>query len=685
MAKAPTKPTARKSPALELERTSVFPFDGFRKQLFLLLIIGFVFYANSLVNGYALDDGPMIKENNSVLAGTKGLKEIFGKHSMYAFYKKYNAADEFQGGRYRPLSIATFAIEQQFFGMKPGDEVVAEDHTGQFHQAKITGLDAFYVDVEYPGGDGNPVKDKVFGSQISTFHSETIPRHLDNLLIYLLTIGFVLYLMREQVFKNNPDLGFFCALVFAIHPIHTEVVDNIKSRDELMALLFAVMTLVFAFSYSEKKKLRYLFMGMLSLFCALLSKEYGVVMFALLPLFFYLILKKSAGGSMLASLPYFAIMLVFYIIRMIIIPPGQASHYHATEVLNNQYIAASGFAEKFCTKTYMLTRYLWMQLFPKNLCVDYSFKQIPFITFSDWHFWLSLVIHIGIVSATILLTIRRHILAFFLWFYLAHLFIISNLLMEIGTTLSERLIYSPSFAFCILAGYGLYYALQKLPDVSKQKTALLGVSLILVLVCGGRVMSRNADWKNDASLFTHDLSISPNSVLVCGNAAKGYLDMSGLPENKAIEKELIEKAIPPLRNALRLHPKYLNGYTNLAFAYFKMDMLDSTYANLLKGKQINQYNPLIRQYGGLFLQKGLDAARKKDIPTAIMLFNKAVALDQNNAEIWANLGGAYFTVLDYNNARIAWENALKIDPNHVEATRGYQQLMRMGVIPTPKQ
>jgi tetratricopeptide (TPR) repeat protein len=682
MAPASKKSAPRKTPVPELARKSLFPVDGFRKQLYLLLIIGFVCYANSLMNEYALDDGPMIKENGSVLAGTKGLKEIFSKNSMYAFYKKYHAVDEFKWGRYRPLSIATFAIEQQFFGLKPGDAVEVEDHDGKFHSGKITGLDAFYFNVEYPGADGNPVNDKVFGGQISSFHSETFPRHLDNLMIYLLTIGFVLYLMREQIFKSNPDLGFFCALIFAIHPIHTEVIDNIKSRDELMALLFAVMTLVFAFKYTDLKgtKLRYLIGGMLSLFCAMLSKEYGIVMLVLLPMFFYFVCNKTVLQSLWAALPYFAVMVLFYTIRFVIIPPASSAGYHATEVLNNQYIAASGFAEKFCTKVYMLFRYLWMLVYPGSLCVDYSFKQIPFITFGDWHFWFSLILYTGIVAGTVVLTMRRHVLAFFLWFYLAHLFIVSNLLTEIGTTLSERLIYSPSFAFCILAGYGLYQLVQRLPDFSRQKTVILGLSGLLVVLCGGRIMSRNVDWKNDASLFTHDLAISPNSVLVCGNAAKGYLDMSSLAENKGIEKELIYKAIPPLRNAIRLHPKYVTGYSNLAFAYFKLNMLDSTYANLLLARNISPNNSLVRQYSGLFLGKGLEEARKKNIPGAIVLFNKAVTLDQNNAEVWANLGGAYFTIQDFDNARIAWENALKIDPNHQEASRGYQQLIQMGKV-----
>jgi len=671
MAKAAKKAPA---PLPDLKPPGLFPFNTFRIQLLVLLLIGAIFYINSLSNEYALDDGVMIKENSYVLEGTKGLGKIFSKHSMAAYYEKNHARDEFEGGRYRPLSIASFAIEQSLFGMNPGDEVSYQDEKGQFKNGKITGLDAFYVNLDYTAADGTKHNEKVIGSAISTFHTETTARHFINVLLYLLTIGFVFYLMREQVFRDRPDLGFLCALLFAIHPIHTEVVDNIKSRDELMALLFLVMAFVFAFKHAEKKNTLHLFLGMASLFLALLSKEYGVVMFALLPLFFYIVQKKGAFKSLAASFPYYVTMGIYFFIRFKIIPFSTASGYHASEILNNQYIAATGFEEKFATKIYVLSKYLWLLVFPKTLCVDYSYNQIPFITFKDWHFWFSLVLHTGIVAATIFLFRKRHILSFFLLLYLAHLFLISNLAVEIGTTLGERLIYLPSFAYCIVLAYGLYYLIEKSGTYSVRKNVMLGVCSVLTLLCLVRVFTRNGDWKNDSSIFTHDLPIAPNSVLVNGNAGKAYIDMSNLPENKAHETELVKKSIPPLMHAESIHPTYVNGYLNLGVAYYKLGMWDSTYANCLKSHELNPRNPLLHQFGGLFVARGLEAARKKDMTTAIDMLTKASTLDQDNAEDWANLGGAYFTVKDYANAKTAWENALRLDPNHQEARRGYQAL-----------
>src|SRR6185369_7431243 len=85
------------------------------------------------------------------------------------------------GGRYRPLSVITFAIEIGIFG------------------------------------PGHPAKS-----------------HFVNIVLYGLLVVMLFKFMRDHLFKNNSLIPFIAALIFAIHPIHTEVVANIKSRDEIM-------------------------------------------------------------------------------------------------------------------------------------------------------------------------------------------------------------------------------------------------------------------------------------------------------------------------------------------------------------------------------------------------------------------------------------------------------------------
>ena len=92
------------------------PFSSFSIQALVIVFIGFVFYFNSLSNGYVLDDEIIIFKNDYVLEGFHGIAKILSTDAYDSFYKQMGATQQLSGGRYRPLSIVSFAIEQHFFG-----------------------------------------------------------------------------------------------------------------------------------------------------------------------------------------------------------------------------------------------------------------------------------------------------------------------------------------------------------------------------------------------------------------------------------------------------------------------------------------------------------------------------------------------------------------------------------------
>src|SRR5579872_2723574 len=75
---------------------------------FILLVIGFMIYANTIPGGYVLDDTAAIKTNKYVQEGVSGIPKIMQVDFWY-FYGQ-------NAGYYRPLSLITFAVEHQFFG-----------------------------------------------------------------------------------------------------------------------------------------------------------------------------------------------------------------------------------------------------------------------------------------------------------------------------------------------------------------------------------------------------------------------------------------------------------------------------------------------------------------------------------------------------------------------------------------
>src|SRR4051812_35140112 len=93
---------------------SLFPFPNHILAYIVLGLVSCVIYFNSIWNENALDDGIIIQKNEFVLKGTSGIKDIMTRDSYYSFYRQMNAQDQLKGGRYRPLSVVTFALEQEY-------------------------------------------------------------------------------------------------------------------------------------------------------------------------------------------------------------------------------------------------------------------------------------------------------------------------------------------------------------------------------------------------------------------------------------------------------------------------------------------------------------------------------------------------------------------------------------------
>jgi hypothetical protein len=157
----------------------------------ILAAVALGLYANTFGHGYALDDGIVILDNEYTKAGLSGLPRLLTEDSFQGFLGK--ETNPVAGGRYRPLSLVTFAIEIAAFGP----------------QHPFVG-------------------------------------HLLNALLYALCCVVLYQVMRSLLAQRTPDAGawmtlpFAAALLFAVHPLHTEAVANIKSRDEILALLFAL-------------------------------------------------------------------------------------------------------------------------------------------------------------------------------------------------------------------------------------------------------------------------------------------------------------------------------------------------------------------------------------------------------------------------------------------------------------
>ncbi len=610
-------------------KQGLYAIEGFRIQAIILIIIGFIFYSNSFFNEYALDDGIVIEKNEYVQKGIKGIPKILTSDAYESFYKQMNAKQQLSGGRYRPLSIVTFAIEQQFFGKKEKEKTPTD---------------------------------------IATI------RHILNVLFYIISIVVLLFFLRNYLLKDKPIAAFATCLFFLIHPLHTEVIANVKSRDEILSFLFITLTFIAAFRYREKKEKHQLFYAILFYFLALLSKEYAITLLILLPMLFYIVYEDSFKKSILETLPYLSVAACYLYIRFKIV--GSGATEPNPDVLNNPYLFATK-PEAWATKIEMLNHYLRLLFFPHPLSSDYSYSTIPYTNFKAVKVWLSIFIHLSMIVATIVLFFKRNILAFALAFYLLHLALVSNLIMDIGATMGERLVYHSSFGLALILGVLADRLLKKVKEKKTKMIMGVGLASVLVVLSAMKTIPRNSEWKNDATLFITDVNTVPNSALVNGNAGKSYIDLSEKPENKEREAELLSKAIYYLLKSNEIHKDYVNGYLNTGVAYYKLKDYDKAayYWNMAKERFPN--NPYItRSYkilAAAYYNEGMKIWSKNP-QKAIEFLDKAVVYAPQNADYWYNIGGASYTNGNFEKAKQAWIKTLQLNPQHQQAQQGMQAL-----------
>ena len=210
---------------------------------------------------------------------------------------------------------------------------------------------------------------------------------------------------------------------------------------------------------------------------------------------------------------------------------------------------------------------------------------------------------------------------------------------------------------------------------------------IIIVLCGFKTITRNADWKNDKTLFFQDLKTVPNSVLVNGNVAAALITMSDNEKNEKIKNEELHRSISILTKAISIHPKFVAGFLNRGIAYYKLGILDSA-KMCLDSVRANYPNyptlkTLYSLLGDYHMKNGWNNyGQYGKYPEAIAEFKTGIEIDSTNSELWYNLGGAYFSNKQYKEAIDAWNVALRLNPTHQQTKQGmmaaYQELQKQG-------
>jgi tetratricopeptide (TPR) repeat protein len=482
-----------------------------KKLCLFLFLFASILYLPTITFDYVLDDGLVIHENKFTQQGIKGVKDIFTHDSFVGYFGenvKYVA-----GGRYRPFTQFIFAIQKELFGFHP-----------------------------WIG-------------------------HLTNILSYALLMV-ILFLTIKALLsfppfnKENAKLiAFISTLLYLFHPIHTEVVCNIKSLDEIFSMLGSLSAILLLLSYHNKPKIYKLFLSGFIFFIALLSKENALTWIGVW-LFWLIFTHKSFSKKYIIN--SFVVLLIpaalFLFIRSQVLGAFLNTEI-PKELLNNPFINSTK-AEEIATVLFTWLIYFKLLIFPHPLTHDYYPNQIPILDFGDFRVWLAILLVVGVIYLLIWSWKRKPIIAFAILMFVANFSMVSNLLFNVGTFMNERFVFSASAGFTLGVGWLFTKWGERSP-----KWAMYVLIAILALY-GVKTVTRSFAWRDNLTLFTTDAKTSRNSAHVNAAAGETLIQIAKKTSDPLEQEKLLNEAIEYLNKSAKIYPENYSAYHFLGEAYF---------------------------------------------------------------------------------------------------------------------
>ena len=487
-----------------------------------IAIFAVLIYANSLPNQYAYDDIMSITSNNFVKKGFGGFKEIVTEDYFAGMFGETNGL--VAGGRYRPMTLLAYATIYQFWGT---------DHPMIYH--------------------------------------------LLNVLSYAL-LCVIIYVIFKKIFKNYDNekkfwlsLPFLSALLFTFHPIHTEVVANIKGMDEVWSLLGAVMALLCCILYIEtdKRNPLYLIGMVVSFLFGLYSKENAITFFAVIPATMYFFYKPTKKDYIIVMMLLSLCSVAFIAHRYSVC--GFNMDVVTTEVLNDPFVNSTK-SEEIATTILTWGMYAWLMIFPYHLTCDYYPNFFNIVNFTDGRVLFLMLLVLVLIYFTIKGIKNKSIFAYASIVLMATFSLQSNLLFNIGTFMGERFIFAPSMGILVMFALLFIFIYNKVKNKKGVEFAdklMIGFVVILLGLYAVRTYVRNKDWYSDKTLFIHDLEYSKNSIKINVTAGNTYLGLYDEETDEEKKKELLKKAHECLRVGREKHNANYAAWFGTGNAYLK--------------------------------------------------------------------------------------------------------------------
>ena len=563
-------------------------------------LIALVVNLGALTPGFIHDDHRLI-EQNELIRDTALIPEILSRG--------YWSVDEVSvPNLYRPLTILSFALNHAVGGMRP------------------------------------------FG-----YRAVNLLLHM---MLTLLVVALARRTLGAPLHGQAAVLPLAAGVLFAVHPVHTEVLGEVVGRAELLAAA-GVLGSVLGFLLARERAggergvdPRWAALGLACLAVGFLSKENAVVAPVLVLAADRLIVRRRlAWGYHFTSFGLLAVLLGVRFAVLGGLNPAGPAHF-----IDNP-IAQAPIWPGLLTAIAVLGRYASLLVAPLSLSVDYSYDAIPLVgSLLDPWLLLGLAAGVACIGGFAAALRRSTAVAFSLIWLGVAIAPVANLSFAIGTIMAERLLYLPSVGFCLLAPAGLGALLAHAGAGSPSPSARAGgiriLGLVVLLAFASRSIVRLRDWKDDHAIWSAAVAFHPNSVRSLFNYAAA-----------CEERDQDDAARRAYERAVSIYERFDEAHYNLAGLHARHGEWNDAVEHYRESLVTQPSNP---RY---LVNLGHSLNGRGSFREARAVLERAIGADPASAEAYTNLGAALLGLDEPGAAVDAYREAARLEPGNAEYHR----------------
>lgn len=554
----------------------------FKLSFIIIVLFTFSLYGNSLKNGYSMDDELVIENNARVAKGIMGIPHFFVSHYVE------NSEQSFE---YRPIVLTSFAIEYEIFGAKP------------------------------------------------------LVSHTINILIYIITTLLIFIVLTNLLTKYHHILPLLITVLFIAHPLHTEVVNNVKCRDSLLCFLFGILTMYSCIKYFDTNRIFFLLLGLICFLFSLMSKINAITFIALIPLTIFFFREKKWKHMAIIMSSFILPISVFIYLKKVLVTSKIARELLYIE---NPLFKSESLVERIPSSIYTIGYYLKLLFFPHQLSFYYGFNYVPIVDWSCLSVWLMLFLIALIIIYAILKLPQKQILSYGILFFLIAISPFTNFLRPAVGIIAERFVYAASLGFCIVLA-SLLIMLFKVPveDNIKIRKLPLGFIITIIIIIGlfsFRTITRNPDWKDRLTLFRHDIKHMDNSAKGHSLLADTLFHSQFTASDNLVSESIKNEIVYHYNKSIEIYPEYVGSIRNLGVIYFVL-CKDYPKALTFLHKAI-EIEPDDKTYNNISTIYG----KMGKMPEAIVAAEKSLELNGDNLMVYKRLFKFYMESKEYEKA-----------------------------------